>query len=80
MMEDSLSTFTAAVAAGYPPPIHPLGAEHCNSDFSESESTNGGDLDHDDNDSGPLSSPYALAQVMLASKTGQYIYYPHFPN
>ena len=80
MMKDSLSTFAAAVAAGYPPPIHPLGlgAEHCNSDLSESESTDGGDSD--DDDSGPLLSPYALAQVTLASKMGQYICYPHFPN
>jgi hypothetical protein len=70
MMEGSLSTFTAAVAAGYPPPIRPLGAEHCNpeSDFSDSEPNDG-----DDDDGGPSSSPYALAQVMLASKPGQYI-------
>jgi hypothetical protein len=82
MMVDSVSTFTAAVADGYPPPIRLFGAEHssCNSksEVSESESL---DDDDDDDDGGPSLSPYALAQVMLASKPGQYyICHPCFPN
>ena len=75
MMEGSLSTFTAAVAAGYPPPIRLLGAD--SEHFSESESPNDDDSD-DDDDGGPSSSPYTLAQVTLASKPGRYIYHPCF--
>ena len=68
--------FTVAVTAGHPPPIRPLGAEQSNSDFSESESSD----DSDDNDCGPSSSPYSLAQVTLASKLGQYNCHSFFPS
>ncbi|KIL57451.1 hypothetical protein M378DRAFT_188432 [Amanita muscaria Koide BX008] len=91
MLDSSTSGYATALATGSPLPIRPFGAGNGNSKSSDMESHHNDPDDDSDDDGGPSSSPYALAQVTLASKSAprypkflsnlaKYIEQPGFPT
>ena len=66
MIEGTLSQYALAVISGTLPPILPYGALNNTSDNLDSD-----DECHNDEDGGPLPGSQAMAQVTLASTSGE---------